>query len=119
MNAELDLSKEGCYLKPSYTAESKKVTEACDAMNKYLGAMVTYDFKPNTEVVDSSMISQWVKVDDDMNVTFDDNEYIQSLAAKYDTKGKERTFTSQVVTLSLFLVEATAGRLTRMQNIMR
>ena len=66
-------------------------------MNKYLGAMVTYDFKPNTEVVDSSMISQWVKVDDDMNVTFDDNavkEYIQSLAAKYDTKGKERTFTS-------------------------
>ena len=30
-------------------AESKKVTEACDAMNKYLGAMVTYDFKPNTE----------------------------------------------------------------------
>ena len=97
LNAELDLSKEGCYLKPSYTAESKKVTEACDAMNKYLGAMVTYDFKPNTEVVDSSMISQWVKVDDDMNVTFDDNavkEYIQSLAAKYDTKGKERTFTS-------------------------
>lgn len=66
-------------------------------MNKYLGAMVTYDFKPNTEVVDSSMISQWVKVDDDMNVTFDNNavkEYIQSLAAKYDTKGKERTFTS-------------------------
>lgn len=97
LNAELDLSKEGCYLKPSYTAESKKVTEACDAMNKYLGAMVTYDFKPNTEVVDSSMISQWVKVDDDMNVTFDNNavkEYIQSLAAKYDTKGKERTFTS-------------------------
>mgnify|MGYP000535605574 CR=1 FL=1 len=68
------------------------------------------------------MISQWVKVDDDMNVTFDDNavkEYIQSLAAKYDTKGKERTLHPQVVTLSLFLVEATAGRLTRMQNIMR
>mgnify|MGYP000718373112 FL=1 len=64
-------------------------------MNKYLGAMVTYDFKPNTEVVDSSMISQWVKVDDDMNVTFDDNavkEYIQSLAAKYDTKEKKEHY---------------------------
>ena len=43
------------------------------------------------------MISKWVKVDDDMNVTFDESavkEYVQSLAAKYDTKGKERTFTS-------------------------
>ena len=32
-----------------------------------------------------------------MNVTFDESavkEYVQSLAAKYDTKGKERTFTS-------------------------
>ena len=97
LNAELDLSKEGCYQKPVYTSDSKKVTEACDAMNKYLGATVTYDFKPNTEVVDSSVISQWVKVDDDMNVTFDESAvkaYIQSLASKYDTKGKERTFTS-------------------------
>lgn len=96
-NEKLDLLKTGCYEKPSYTSDSKKVTEACDAMNKYLGATVTYDFKPNTEVVDSSMISKWVKVDGDMNVTFDESavkEYVQSLAAKYDTKGKERTFTS-------------------------
>ena len=96
-NEKLDLLKTGCYEKPAYTSDSKKVTEACDAMNKYLGATVTYDFKPNTEVVDSSMISKWVKVDDDMNVTFDESavkEYVQSLAAKYDTKGKKRTFTS-------------------------
>lgn len=71
-NEKLDLLKTGCYEKPAYTSDSKKVTEACDAMNKYLGATVTYDFKPNTEVVDSSMISKWVKVDDDMNVTFDE-----------------------------------------------
>lgn len=97
LNAELDLSEENCYVKPAYTSDSKEVTDACDTMNKYLGASITYDFKPNTEVVDSSVISQWVKVDDNMNVTFDENavkEYIKSLAAKYDTKGKERTFTS-------------------------
>lgn len=97
LNAELNLSEENCYVKPAYTSDSKEVTDACDTMNKYLGASVTYDFKPNTEVVDSSVISQWVKVDDNMNVTFDENavkEYIKSLAAKYDTKGKERTFTS-------------------------
>ena len=62
-------------------------------MNKYLGAMVTYDFKPNTEVVDSSMISQWVKVDDDMNVTFDNNavkDTFSHLRQNNDTKGKEK-----------------------------
>ena len=97
LNVELDLSAEDCYLKPAYTSDSKEVTDACDTMNKYLGASITYDFKPNTEVVDSSVIAQWVNVDDNMNVTFDENavkEYIKSLAAKYDTKGKERTFTS-------------------------
>ena len=38
-------------------------------MNSYLGANVTYDFNPATEVVDASVISQWVTVDADMNVT--------------------------------------------------
>lgn len=68
------------------------------------------------------MISQWVKVDDDMNVTFDDNavkEYIQSLAANTIQKEKKEHLHPQAVTLSLFLVETTVGRLTRMQNIMR
>ncbi len=44
-NEKLDLLKTGCYEKPAYTSDSKKVTEACDAMNKYLGATVTYDFQ--------------------------------------------------------------------------
>ena len=53
------------------------------------------------------MISQWVKVDDDMNVTFDDNavkEYIQSLAAKirYKKEKEKNILHPQVVTLSLF-----------------
>ena len=97
LNSEVDLSKAGCYQKPQYTSKSKKVKEACDTMNKYIGVTVTYDFTPNTEVVNASQISQWVKVDDDMNVIFDETAvkaYIQALADKYDTKGKQRTFTS-------------------------
>ena len=66
-------------------------------MNSYLGANVTYDFNPNTEVVDASVISQWVIVDADMNVTFNQEavkEYIAALATKYNTKGKPRQFTT-------------------------
>ena len=70
---------------------------ACETMNGYLGASVTYDFNPYTELVDASVISQWVKVDAEMNVTFDEaavRAYVQTLAEKYNTKGKTRTFTT-------------------------
>lgn len=93
----VDLSKEGCYIKPRFLSDSQEVIAAKDAMNKYLGANITYDFNPNTEVVNAAVISQWVKVDQNMNVTFDETAvraFVQSLADKYNTKGKTRTFVS-------------------------
>ena len=93
----LDLFKTGCYILPRFVSDSQEVVAATDAMNSYLGANVTYDFNPATEVVDASVISQWVTVDADMNVTFNEEAvraFIQSLSDKYDTKGKPRTFTT-------------------------
>lgn len=95
--SSVNLSEENCYIKPRFVSDSEEVVAAKDAMNSYLGASITYDFNPHTEVVDASVISQWVKVDGDMNVTFDDEAvkaYIQTLAEKYNTKGKSRTFTT-------------------------
>lgn len=96
---ELDMKKEGCYVLPAYRADSSEVTAARDKMNSYLGAKVTYDFHPNTETVDASVISQWLTVDDNMNVTFSQDAvraYIQQLAAKYDTYGKNRTIVTSL-----------------------
>lgn len=93
----LDLMEAECYILPEYTKESEEVIAATEKMNSYLGANVTYDFSPDTEVVDASVISQWVKVDKKMQVTFDEEavkDYIASLAEKYNTKGTTRTFTS-------------------------
>lgn len=93
----LDLSEAGCYMPPRFVSDSPEVSAAADAMNSYLGANITYDFNPNTEVVDASVISQWVRVDGDMNVTFDEEAvraYIQTLAEKYNTKGVPRQFTT-------------------------
>ena len=104
----LDLSKSGSYIQPKFTANSKEVAAAKDAMNKYLGANVTYDFNPHTEVVNASVISQWVTVDADMNVTFNEDAvrgYIQSLSQKYDTYGKNRT----MVTANGNTVEVVGG----------
>lgn len=95
--SEIDLMKEDCYDLPKYTKDSPEVAEACEKMNSELGANITLDFSPNTEVVDSSVISQWITVDDNMQVTFNQDAvktYIAELAAKYDTVGKTRNFTT-------------------------
>ena len=39
---ELNLLNEKCYKVPKYTTESKEVQKACDDMNKYCQASITY-----------------------------------------------------------------------------
>ncbi len=94
---ELSLEEAECYLKPRLTKDSPEVVAACDTMNGYLGASVTYDFHPYTEVVDGNLISQWISADENMNVTFHEDAvraYVQSLAEKYDTSRTNRIFTT-------------------------
>jgi hypothetical protein len=94
---EVDLLENGAYVPPKYLKESKEVIAARDAMNSYIKANVTYDFNPATEVVNAPVIAPWVKVDDEMRVSFDDEAvkaFIANLAAKYDTKGTTRQFTT-------------------------
>lgn len=93
----LDMVEEDCYVKASYFSDSPEVITACETMNAYLGASVTYTFGGATEVVDGSVISQWLTTDENMNVTYNEegvSQYIASLAEKYDTYRKQRTFTS-------------------------
>lgn len=94
---KMNLSECGVYLLPRFVSDSPEVLAATESMNSYLGAQVTYDFNPNTEVVNSAVIAQWVRVNENMEVTFDAEAvkaYIASLAEKYDTKGKPRQFTT-------------------------
>ena len=93
----LDMVAEDCYVKAAYFSDSPEVLAACKTMNEYLGASVTYTFGENTEVVDASVISQWLTTDENMNVTYNEegvSQYVAGLAEKYDTYRKQRTFTS-------------------------
>ena len=47
----LDLDKTEGYLKPKYTSESKEVIGACEVLNNYSRASITYDMSPEQEVV--------------------------------------------------------------------
>ncbi len=94
----LNLQEADCYILPKYVSDSQEVIEAADKMNSYLGAVITYEFGEDKEVVDASMIAKWVKIKKKkMKVYFDEDamkEYLKSLASKYDTKYRAKEFTT-------------------------
>lgn len=83
------------YEKPEVTQKDPKLTECMDKINAFFGARIQYDIQGADEVVDQSVISQWITVDDNYQVTFDEGkvaDYVQQLAYKYNTYGDEREF---------------------------
>ena len=96
LSAALDLEEAGCYKEPKYTSESPEVQAACDEMNRYCKASVTYEMEKPV-VVDAEVISGWLTVDDEMQVTFDKEavkKWLSEFGKRYDTKGKTRSFTT-------------------------
>ena len=96
LTEELELDDTGCYVRPKYTKDSPEVQAACDQMNPYLKARITYEMDEPV-VVDGTVISQWVTADENFAVTFHPElvqEWLKQFAEKYDTVGKTRTFTT-------------------------
>ena len=92
----LDMLEEECYKLPKYTAESPEVQDACDTMNQYCKASITYPMTENV-VVDKNLISTWLTYDENMQVTFNEDavrEWMATFGATYDTVGTTRTITS-------------------------
>jgi lipoprotein-anchoring transpeptidase ErfK/SrfK len=95
----IDLESTGCYLEPEYTSDSEKIIEAKDLLNKYLSCKVTYTIGTQKEILDASIINQWIEVDSDMEVTIDEQaakDYVETLAKEYNTVGNERDFVTSL-----------------------
>lgn len=101
---ELTLPDE-VYKAPEVTAEDEVLGQCMTEIESYFGASITYDMGTETEVVDRSVISDWIKVSEDYQVTFDENaaaNFVQRLASKYNTYGDVRQFkTSKGDTISI------------------
>ena len=131
----LEMESEECYAKPQFTSQSQEVVTAKDTMNSYLNAAITYDLNPNTEVVDRTLISQWLAADANMAVAVNRDQvaaYVADLAARYDTVGTTRTIqtpagkTAQVSGGSYGWkidqdaeIEALIGNITRSEQVTR
>lgn len=96
LDPELNLMEEKCYAEPKYTADSGEVKQACKEMDRYCQASITYPMDVPV-VVDGNVISTWLSLDEEMNVSLNEEavrNWLSEFGDKYDTMGAERTFTT-------------------------
>ncbi|MBQ8569017.1 MAG: L,D-transpeptidase family protein [Oscillospiraceae bacterium] len=96
----IDLTQSSCYSDPTVFAED--LTEKLEDMNKNFNFTITYDFDYAQEILTGADIYEWM--DDNGNIDRSKAEaFIASLAAKYDTFMKDRSFRTTergVITMS-------------------
>lgn len=96
-NTVIDLDALGCYVEPQYNEDSTEVVEAKKSLDKIADSKITYTFGSRKEVLDGSTISEWLDVDNDMQITVNENkarQYVESLARNYNTYSNTRDFTT-------------------------
>ena len=87
----VDLEEQGCYKTAKLTAEDTALVKACDTMNKWVSAQITYDWNGNKVVVDGDAIHEWIQADD-KDPQLDEKaiaEFVSEQAKEYDTYGKK------------------------------
>lgn len=91
----VDLEAINCYVKPQYTSKSQKIIEVKDTLNRYVSSKITYTFGERKEILDGAIINNWLTVDENYEITFDEKKvksYVEELATNYNSIGKIRNF---------------------------
>ena len=89
----VDLEEQGCYLAPSVTSEDEALKTACETMNKYVGAKITYKFGDKAETLNGNEIHNWLTVNG-TSVSVSESkaaEYVKNLASTCNTAYKPKT----------------------------
>jgi len=90
----VDLDAKECYTNAEIVAEDHALQKECDALNQLTGVKITYKFGEDREVLDGSIIKDWL-VTDEGKLDIDPDlvrEYVNTLSKKYDTWGEKREF---------------------------
>lgn len=84
---DVELTAEGCYIQPDYTEESPEVVQACQEMNNYCKAQITYKLlSSQTEQIGKAQITEWVTLGEDWKTGINQDavkEYLNKLAKTY------------------------------------
>ena len=101
----ISLEEKECYVNPEIYHDNEELVKDTAAMSELARASIIYDFGDRQEIVNASVIEDWIVeladgsfVIDDMCVT----QFVEEMAAKYDTFGLTREFyTSLGTTVTL------------------
>ncbi len=97
LEGQVDLDKAGCYIEPTYYADSKQVIEAGELANSYLKSQITYTIDDDRIVVNYEDIAKWIVINGKMKVTFNEEgieAYLKELDKEYNTIGIVRKITT-------------------------
>ncbi|MGN0159004.1 MAG: L,D-transpeptidase family protein [Brotaphodocola sp.] len=90
----LDLEEIDAYEVPMITADNPELLAKQEAWNHYVNTTVTYQFGNKREVLDGSVIHQWISDDGQGGARLDENqvtEYVKTLAREYNTAYQPKT----------------------------
>ena len=99
--SKVNLEAENCYKEPQYNSKSQKVIDTKSLLDKYTDVTITYSLGNDTEVVDGSKIHNWLRVNDKMEVTFDEekvNNYVYKISSMFNTFEDTRDFVTTAKT---------------------
>lgn len=93
LKESVSLADQGCYVKPSVTEDNKTLSRLVETLNRYAGAVITYEVGDQEESLDGSVIHQWLEIKN-MRASINEEaveEYVDGLASSYDTAFKKHT----------------------------
>ncbi len=88
----------------SSALSGEELKNQAEMMNKYAGAKIIYTFGSESVTLDFDTISRWISYSGGQ-LTFDDaamKQYISDMAGKYNTRSRNRTFTTTAGTQITF-----------------
>ncbi len=96
MDTELDLEEAGCYIDPPITTKDEQLQNVWQELNKEVSSQITYVFGEKEEIVDASLIHNWlIHINNTVYLNEDEvGSYIKELAKTYDTAYRKHNFTT-------------------------
>ena len=94
MKRELNLRESGCYVRPEVDSQNAQLRNRLEQLNRIVGTCITYDWNGNEEILDGSIIHNWI-VEKDGEILLDEEQiaaYVEEKAKAYDTYGTKRKF---------------------------
>lgn len=93
LSESVNLEEQGCYLSPAVTSGDETLKTACESMNRYVGAKITYKFGDRSETLSGNEIHNWLTVNGTSVGVSETKaaEYVKNLASAYNTAYKPKT----------------------------